>query len=514
MDTCHEPGMPSPEAGSGERLAWFRPMEIPDLAPEELRRIASLAADIRLSDPRIDALSHFGAGVHKGIGAGACVWFGDTAEIPLLGRNRKERLDYRLAWLARDKDIVVMGGRNSPAFEAYQRGWLDAPGLRYLNVDPETSSPRRAASMICLREPAGFEPLCRALAGRDSVTLHAHITTGTIWALAARLNQATGAEIFVAGPPPLLSRHANNKIWFGEVAQRLLGTGTVPPKRTAYSGSALTRHVADLAGEWDRLVVKVPDSAGSVGNLPIRSEDIKRLKPAVLRRHLMAALSVNDQLPVFPMLVEVWDANVLTSPSVQTWIPNPEEGPPLVEKIFEQVLQGEQATFAGAVAAVLPPAVEAQLINGAQQLAALFQQLGYFGRCSFDAIVTGANLEKAAVHWIECNARWGGASIPMSLVHRLAQPGAQPHYCIVQNDDGPYRALDFADALREFADVAASPDLRSGILFLTPGMTESGAGCHFLALGPDVHAARNLAASTMQRLRMPPEVARGVADVA
>lgn len=514
MDKHHEPGLPSSEPGSGERQPAFRPMEIHELAPEASRRIASLAADIRLSDARIDAVSHFGAGVHKGIGAGSCVWFGDTAEIPLLGRSSNRRFDYRLAWLARDRDIVVMGGRNSPSFEAYQRGWLDAPGLRYLNVDPETAAPRRAASTICLRDAAGFEPLCAALAGQGSVTLHAHITTGTIWALAARLNQVTGARVFVAGPPPLLSRRANNKIWFGEVAQRLLGTGTVPPKRTAHSGSALTRHVAELAGEWDRLVIKVPDSAGSVGNFPIRSEDIIRLRPAALRRHLMGVLSVNGRAPVFPMLVEVWDANVLTSPSVQTWIPNPEEGPPLVERIFEQVLHGEHATFTGAVSANLPPVVEAKLVDGAQQLATLFQQLGYFGRCSFDAIVTGKSLKEATVHWIECNARWGGASIPMSLVHRLAEPGVQPHYCIVQNDDGPYRALDFADALREFADVAASPDLRSGILFLTPGMTESGVGCHFLALGPDADAARDLAASTQQRLRVSPADARGRVDVA
>jgi hypothetical protein len=217
MNECHEPGLPSTERGLGNRSLSFRPKEVEELAPEALQRVANLAAAIRLSDPRIDNLSPFGAGVHKGIGAGNCVWFGDTAEIPLLGRNRKERFDYRLAWLARDKDIVVMGGRNSLAFEAYQRGWLDAPGLRYLNVDPETATPRRAASTICLRDTAGFARLCAELAGQDSVTLHAHITTGTIWALAARLNQATGARVFVAGPPPLLSPRANNKIWFGEV---------------------------------------------------------------------------------------------------------------------------------------------------------------------------------------------------------------------------------------------------------------------------------------------------------
>ena len=99
MDKCHEPDLPSSEPGSGERLPSFRPMEIQRLAPAALQRIASLAADIRLSDARIDALSHFGAGVHKGIGAGSCVWFGDTAEIPLLGQNSNRRFDYRLAWL-------------------------------------------------------------------------------------------------------------------------------------------------------------------------------------------------------------------------------------------------------------------------------------------------------------------------------------------------------------------------------------------------------------------------------
>lgn len=514
MNRKQQPGLSSSVPGSGNGYLAFRPRQTPEPAPGALRRIASLAADIRLSDASIDDLSPFGAGVHKGVGAGPCVWFGDTAEIPLLGRNPEARFDYRLAWLARDNDIVVTGGRQFPAFEAYQSGWLDAPGLRYLNVDPETASPRRATSTICLRDPAGFDRLCDALAGQASVTLHAHITTGTIWALAACLSQTTGAEVFVAGPPPLLSRRANNKIWFGEVARRLLGSGTVPPKRTAHSGSALTRHVAELAGQWDRLVVKVPDSAGSVGNFPLRSEDIRGLKPAALRRHLMGALSIYGRAPTFPMLVEVWDANVLTSPSVQTWIPHPEEGPPLIENIFEQVLHGEHATFSGAVSAELPSPVEAALTAGAQQLATLFQQLGYFGRCSFDAIVTGASLDKGAVHWIECNARWGGASIPMSLVHRLAEPGAQPHYSIVQNDDGPFRALDFADVLREFADVAASPDLRSGILFLTPGVTEAGLGCHFLSFGTDTVAVADLAVSTMRRLRVSPEEARGTADVA
>lgn len=501
MSRNDTPGSPAAGPGPRTRSLSLRRGPGPDLTPDAQRRIAGLAADIRLSDARIDDLSPFGEGVAKGIGTGPCVWFGDTAEIPLLALHPGKRFDYRLAWLAQDRDIVVIGGAPCPSFEAYQRRWLDAPGLRYLNVDPGTATPRRATPAICLRDPGGFGQLCDALGGAGSVTLHAHLTTGTIWALAARLRQATGADVHVAGPPPLLSRRANNKIWFGDVARRLLGTGATPPKRPAWSASALTRHVADLARHWDRLVVKVPDSAGSQGNCLFRSDDLRRMKPAALYRHLLQNLTIQGRDPVFPVLVEVWDADVLSSPSVQTWIPHPADGPPLIEQLFEQVLQGEQAAFAGAVPADLPAAVQAELIQGALELASLLQQLGYYGRCSFDALVIGGDDVAGRVHWIECNARWGGVSVPMSLVNRLTEGREQAPYVIVQTAGEGFRALDFADALEEFADTAPRPDLREGILFLSPFLTESGTGCHFLAFGACTAAADTLARTTIQRLK-------------
>jgi len=503
MDNNGNPGSPTSGTRSVGGSLRLRPRPMADLPSDALQRITELAAEVRADDPRIDDLSPFGAGVCKGIGKGPCAWFGDTAEIPLMAQNPQIRFDYRLGWLAQDRDIVVIGGPHFRAFEDYQRLWLNTPGLRYLNVDPDPVPPRSATPKVCLRDTIAFGKLCGALAGQDTVTLHAHLTTGTIWALAARLNHSTGAEVYVAGPPPLLSRRANNKIWFGHVAQRLLGTGATPPKRAAYSASALTRHVAELARDWDRLVVKVPDSAGSAGNFLVRSEDITGLKPAALYRHLMRDLSVNGRPPVFPILVEVWDANVLTSPSVQTWIPNHGEGPPVIEEVFEQVLQGEHVAFAGAVLANLPPTIEVELTGGALQLASLFQQLGYYGRCSFDALVTGDNDKAGTVHWIECNARWGGVSVPMSLVHRMTQDASDPRYAIVQNDSDTFRALDFTDALLEFADFAPPPDLRSGILFLSPNLMDSGTGCHFLAFGPDMNAAAELARSAVQRLKGP-----------
>lgn len=490
-------------AEAGRLSLAIEPRPIAALPADVLHRIDRLAAEIRASDPRIGDLSRFGAGVRKGIGAGPCVWFGDTAEIPLLADNPGKRFDYRLGWLAQDRDVVVIGGPRSRAFEDYQRRHLGAPDIRYLNVDPGAGAPRRATPAICLRDPAAFGGLCDALVDQGDATLHAHITTGTIWALAARLNQASGTDVFVAGSPPLMSRRANDKIWFGSVAQRLLGTGATSPKRTAHSLSALTRHLAALARKWDLLVVKVPNSAGSAGNFLFRSEDIRALSHAALYRCLIRDLSINGRAPVFPMLVEVWDADVRTSPSVQTWIPDPADGPPIIEELFEQVLHGDQAAFAGTVPCSLAASVQEKLTQGALQLATLFQQLGYFGRCSFDALVIGANGGLSAIHWIECNGRWGGASIPMSLMRRLSGAAARPHYVVLQHDDDGFRALDFADALREFADVAPPPDLRSGILFLSPNMMETGSGCHFLAFGSDMEAAQELARRTVRRLRKP-----------
>jgi hypothetical protein len=57
-------------------------------------------------------------------------------------------------------------------------------------------------------------------------------------------------------------------------------------------------------------------------------------------------------------------------------------------------------------------------------MARVFQRLGYLGRCSFDAIL----LENERLELIECNARWGGASLPMTLMNRLVGDWARRSY--------------------------------------------------------------------------------------
>lgn len=290
--------------------------------------------------------------------------------------------------------------------------------------------------------------------------------------------------------------------WFGDTVRRLLGADAVPTKRAAHSWSMLTQHAAELARTWERLVIKVPDSAGSEGNFIVHSSDVSHLCLQDVHDRLRELISNHGRGPGFPVLIEIWDANVLTSPSVQVWIPLPDHGPPVIEGLFDQVLSGEEASFTGAISADLPERFDQALCHGAMQLAKLFQQLGYFGRCSFDALITGANNAEAKIHWIECNARWGGVSIPMSLVNRLAGSGPAPRYVIMQNGIDPFRPVTFADAQAEFADMAHTPNLQTGVIFLSPNLMEAGAGTHVLSFGANDRLAADQARQVLRRLQL------------
>jgi len=476
-------------------------ISFPDVSGDIRADVSTLADEIRQADRRIGDTSFFGPDAQIGFGNGPAILLGDTGEIPLMIESGGHHLDYRLGWLARSGDLVVIGGLVSPAFEAYQKRILGEGGIDYLHVPEAGNGLRKPTPVICLRNQNVYRQLLNKVRQGGGATLVAHITTGSIWALATRLGRDTNLPIHVAGPPAVLSRRVNNKLWFGSVCTRLLGADTTPPKREAWSVSALTRHVAELACRWDRLVVKVPDSAGSAGNVVLDSKIIRQLCPVDLYHKIRRDLSVRGlRYPPFQVAVEAWDVNALTSPSVQIWIPGASNAAPVIEGIYEQVLEGDDHAFAGALQAKLPDRIGQVLSSGAMQLALLFQELGYYGRCSFDAIVSGGNPDNAKVHWIECNGRWGGVSIPMTLVNRLSPPGLRPFHAIIHKSGLSFRPRHFNAVLEEFADLAPASDRKSGVLFLSPNLIEDGAGCNFLSLGKTRQAAISQSELVVERL--------------
>ena len=110
------------------------------------------------------------------------------------------------------------------------------------------------------------------------------------------------------------------------------------------------------------------------------------------------------------------------SPSTQLWIPPAGEGKIRLDGVFEQLLEGQEQVFLGSVPSGLSEELNQSMAHVSLMIGAVYQALGYVGRCSFDFIVTGSGLR-----FTECNGRWGGTSTPMHLMDRLF-PTGRPAY--------------------------------------------------------------------------------------
>ncbi|MBE9553560.1 MAG: hypothetical protein IMF05_08870, partial [Proteobacteria bacterium] len=206
----------------------------------------------------------------------------------------------------------------------------------------------------------------------------------------------------------------------------------------------------------------------------------------------------------WPLLVGVWDSPAVGSPSVQTWIPEARDGPPVIEGIFEQVVEGHRGAFVGAVPADLPDGWIMRLMHEAALLAGLLQRLGYYGRCSFDAVLAGRSLEEAELHWIECNGRWGGVSIPMTLANRLTGNWRRRPFVVVQREALPLQPLTVDQAVDRLGErLFRTGVCDEGIVLLTPRLMAEGRGLHFMALARTADAARAMARDCVAVLSRP-----------
>src|SRR5262249_4758195 len=122
----------------------------------------------------------------------------------------------------------------------------------------------------------------------------------------------------------------------------------------------------------------------------------------------------------FPLLAGAWCDPVVDSPSVQLWIPHTGEGLPVVEGVFSQVLRGARGSFVGAAPTWLPAEWQQRIADEGVRLGLFLQALGYYGRCSFDAVIAGDDLGSARLQWVDGNGRWGGVSIALTGANRLA----------------------------------------------------------------------------------------------
>lgn len=385
------------------------------LTASDLLQIDRVAADLVADEPALLSSRDFGPFVAQGEGGGQQIIIGDQLEIPLLALADRPYLDHRMALLARPGDVVVL---RSPvqAFFDYISQSLVAGQVKAIGTGLHPTQP---VARLCRTDTALGKSLLSELDQGRGVTLQSYLTTGNTWRLAQWLGGQTRQIIHVAGPSARLSRRVNDKLWFSDLARRVLDRDAVPPTLRAFGPAAAAGLVRRIARQGEAVIVKVPDSAGSAGNIRLDSETVADAPLLLLQRFLRRRLHAIGWAGRFPLLVGVWDSNVVCSPSVQLWIPQREAGLPRLDGIFEQRVRGLGAAFVGGERTTLPVEVQSRLARDAVLIASVLQRVGYFGRCSFDAVMVKGQDQEAQPHWIECNGRWGGVSIPMTAALRL-----------------------------------------------------------------------------------------------
>ena len=451
--------------------------------PAEMDRLDGLAGRFLSAEPALQDISAFGPGVTAGLTDTPRILIGDHSEIPLMDPAEQSLFGYRIGLLAGEGDVLVLAQARSPDFEHYLQRLLAAPTFDVLEVTEATSQVSGSLPYRCYATPHLLDRLVDVARNGQGACLVPHLTTGHVWRLGAAVAARSGAPISICGPSPRLSRRVNDKLWFAACVRDVLGQSALPPSFGAYGPAALAGEVKHLVSRFDRVVVKVPDSAGSAGNLSLESRRLRDHSVTELSRILTLLLHGLGWRDRYPLLVEVWETEVLMSPSIQVWVPHADEGLPVVEGIYQQVVEHKEGVFIGAVRAELPSEWEQRLSTEAMRLAYLFQRLGYFGRCSFDVLLSGTDLKTAAVHWIECNGRWGGVSVPMTFANRiLADPSAW-NPVIVQKESEALEPRAFARVLEQFHDMLFDPrHPDDGIVFLTPTGLEQGKAMHFMTL--------------------------------
>jgi hypothetical protein len=457
------------------------PQAMPPLAPAVEARVRDHAARLRRNSRDFDPWRGWGGNVGSGIAPGPAVLYEDYSPIALYEGFGQE---YRALPLAGSGDIVLVSETRQPAFETYCRDRLKLGEVTVASVTARRRTRRQSLAVQACDDSATFARLCDIARVSGTMTVMPYMGTGGSWLLAGRIAERTGSRVLVAAPPPNLARLVNDKLWFGTQVAALLGKEALPPTFAAYGMAALTGRLRALARHSHRVVVKVPESAGGMGNVSLASDDVLRLAPAELGARIEALLAGRGWTHTFPLMAGVWETDILDNPSVQLWIPHEADGPPLVEGVFSQSVSLQAGEFLGVAPSDLPAPVQQRLAEEARAIARLWQRLGYFGRCSFDAILVGDSPANACVHWIECNGRWGGASVPMSLANRLTGNWARQTF-MTFHVRGPANGplADVAGTLARLDDILFDPVRRpEGIVLVVPTLTRRGAGMNFLVL--------------------------------
>lgn len=385
-------------------------------------------------------------------------------------------------------DFVAANVPPVEGYEAYCRELLGLGAVEW--IAPGASRYRRNLAGHCWTSRLIRKRLIRAAKSEDLRVIHPLMGSVGVWLLARMLSRATRRRVTVMAPPPSVTRFVNDKTEFAGIVVGLFGNEACPRSHVATSLAVVCRNVRELASGYERVVIKIPDGAGGAGNVVLECGPLRRKDLTEIRAQLAPILRRIGWRSGERLQVSAWQNDVLSAPSVQTWIPPSGAGPVRVDGVFEQLLEGPSYEFTGTMPALLPASARHRIVARAVLLAMVFQRLGYVGRCSFDLVLAGRDVESSEAVLIECNGRWGGTSLPMTLVSRLL-PGRAVDYVVRSLIVPGLRDVPFHHLLERFEEDLFDVETGRGWLVLfNPARLRAQSGVSFIALGESLEEAR------------------------
>ena len=457
--------------------------------PHEVQLAERLAGQLVREQPRLAIDAELSRLVPERLEDAPTLHLDDLSDIHLIDRfYGGVYLEDRASLRAATGDYVASCSPKCEAYENYCEEQLGLGPVTWLH--PRTDdNPLRLAS-ACWTDRSVRHSIIHALRKDGLRYLHPHMGTTAIWTIAHLFQKFSRRPLKVIAPHPHLTRCVNDKTWFADTTARLFGSQSVPITRHVHNFATLARVTFHLADRARYIVFKLPASAGGAGNVVVDAARFRGHSLGEIRAQLKVLLAPLGWSGRRRLLVGSWEAEVQCAPSAQLWIPTEAEGPPIVEGVFEQILEGPEAIFAGCSRAALPDDLTQELVNQCWLLGRLYQRLGYIGRCSFDLILVGKKLDDCRIEFIECNGRWGGASLPMTLMNRLLGDWYARPYATLEHFLPGLERVAFGELLDHFSEDLFDTRTGAGRFILwSPGAIQERGGIDALAIGDTWEAA-------------------------
>lgn len=341
----------------------------------------------------------------------------DVTGIPFVdGVSGIREYQHRARVRAATDDIFAAGTEPVDGYEPYCRRTLELGTPDFLLATSDSDP--KAVARAC-QSPESLDRLSRR-AVEGGLVIHPYMAIEPVWKLARRLSKTTEAPVSVLGPPPPVLWVANDKSRICRIVEELLGPEWLVETRRSNQPDQIADALYELAGGSARVGLKRTRCASAMGNLVFDAESVRHRSRTQIRSLVDDFLERTQWGGDEDVLVVEWRDTDL-SPSTQLWIPPACQGLPVLEGIYEQLLDGPEKVFLGSQPSTLPKPVHEALGRASLQICTALQKMGYVGRCSFDFIITGDPDGDFDARFTECNGRWGGTSTPMHLVDRLLE---------------------------------------------------------------------------------------------